>query len=193
MTSRPRRDDVRAAILDAALKRFSGHGYEQTSLAAVAADAGFTKGAIYSNFGGKPELFAAVAGELVAATGTDLVWRAMEARNTGSAATGTVAVAMASAIVEVAPMQLALAEFRRLATQDETIRATYGAMRDGQRRTLAERLAGAGLVPATEAPVVAVMLLALVNQLCLEHAADPGTTPESLIRQTLTRSLEGLL
>lgn len=193
MTSRPRRDDVRAAILDSALKRFSSHGYELTSLAAVAADAGFTKGAIYSNFGGKPELFAAVSGELVAATGSDLVWRAMDARNTGPGAKDTIAAAMASAIVEVAPMQLALAEFRRLATKDETVRATYGAMRDRQRRALADRLAEAGLVAATEALVVAVMLLALVNQLCLEHAADPGTTPESLIRQTLTRALEGLL
>ncbi|RYZ30923.1 MAG: TetR family transcriptional regulator, partial [Propionibacteriaceae bacterium] len=56
---RPLRSDVREQIVVAAGAEFSERGYAGTSVAQVAARAGFTKGAVYSNFGGKPELFAA--------------------------------------------------------------------------------------------------------------------------------------
>ena len=56
---RPLRSDVRDKILAAAGEEFVERGYGGTSVAQVAARAGFTKGAVYSNFEGKPELFAA--------------------------------------------------------------------------------------------------------------------------------------
>lgn len=58
---RPRREDVRARILDAATHEFEYHGYSTTTVSMVAQRAGFTKGAVYSNFAGKPALFAATA------------------------------------------------------------------------------------------------------------------------------------
>src|SRR4051794_27141735 len=39
---------------------FSANGYGATSVEAIAAAAGYTTGAIYSNFGGKADLFLAV-------------------------------------------------------------------------------------------------------------------------------------
>ena len=56
---RPLRSEVREQIVAAAGEEFAERGYGGTSVAQVAARAGFTKGAVYSNFGGKPELFAA--------------------------------------------------------------------------------------------------------------------------------------
>ncbi len=44
----------------AADRRFSADGYHATSLDAVADEAGFTKGAVYSNFASKEDLFFAV-------------------------------------------------------------------------------------------------------------------------------------
>ncbi|QZT64565.1 TetR/AcrR family transcriptional regulator [Mycolicibacterium austroafricanum] len=49
-----------AALLDAARELFAAHGYETTSLAAVAARAEVTKGAVYHHFDGKRQLFEAV-------------------------------------------------------------------------------------------------------------------------------------
>ena len=54
---RPKRDDVRAAILTSAAETFLEEGFQRASLAIIAQRAGFTKGAVYSNFGSKPELF----------------------------------------------------------------------------------------------------------------------------------------
>ncbi len=56
--ARPSRADVRERILVAADKVFTAQGYANANLSQIAAEAGFTKGAVYSNFDSKPELFA---------------------------------------------------------------------------------------------------------------------------------------
>ncbi len=56
-TSRPSRLDVRTRLLEAALHVFSDRGFDAASMDDVAAAAGFTKGALYSNFTSKDELF----------------------------------------------------------------------------------------------------------------------------------------
>jgi AcrR family transcriptional regulator len=50
----------RAALLRAARKVFLAQGYHGASVDAVAGEAGFTIGAVYSQFGGKAELFLAL-------------------------------------------------------------------------------------------------------------------------------------
>ncbi len=54
------RQRTRELLLDAAAEVFSRLGYHGASLEAVAEAAGFTKGAVYSNFATKGELFAAL-------------------------------------------------------------------------------------------------------------------------------------
>lgn len=56
----PGRAVTRERLLTTAEDVFFTHGYGATSVDAVAAAAGFTTGAIYSNFGGKADLFLAV-------------------------------------------------------------------------------------------------------------------------------------
>lgn len=55
-----RRSRTRARLLDAASTVFARRGFEGASLNEIAEEAGFTKGAVYSNFSGKDDLFAAV-------------------------------------------------------------------------------------------------------------------------------------
>src|SRR3954453_20658471 len=54
------REITRERLLAAAADVFSATGSGATSVDAVAAAAGFTTGAVYSNFGGKADLFLAV-------------------------------------------------------------------------------------------------------------------------------------
>ncbi len=82
--ARPRRDSgsgrtgrrggdsgTRAAILDAARRRFAGHGYDGATIRAIAADAGVDPALVHHFFGTKERLFAAavrlpvVPGELI--------------------------------------------------------------------------------------------------------------------------------
>jgi AcrR family transcriptional regulator len=56
------RQQTRERLLDAAAEVFNRLGYHGASLEAVAEAAGYTKGAVYSNFATKGELFAALLG-----------------------------------------------------------------------------------------------------------------------------------
>jgi AcrR family transcriptional regulator len=56
LTRAQRQEQTRAELLQAAKHRFLSHGYAATSLDDIADDAGFSKGAVYSNFGSKPNL-----------------------------------------------------------------------------------------------------------------------------------------
>ncbi len=59
-TQAERTEATTAALVDAARELFARDGYDATSLDAVAARAGVTKGAVYHHFNGKPQLFEAV-------------------------------------------------------------------------------------------------------------------------------------
>ncbi|WP_402373354.1 TetR/AcrR family transcriptional regulator [Isoptericola rhizosphaerae] len=56
----PRRERTRERLLDAALDVFAEVGMQATSIEAVCEAAGFTRGAFYSNFASKEELFVAL-------------------------------------------------------------------------------------------------------------------------------------
>ena len=51
---------TREHLLDAALEVFSRRGYDAASVDEIAAEAGYSKGAVYSNFSNKEELFLAL-------------------------------------------------------------------------------------------------------------------------------------
>jgi AcrR family transcriptional regulator len=58
---------TRERLLDAALEVFSRRGYSAASVDEVAAEAGFSKGAVYSNFSSKEDLFLALIDRRLAA------------------------------------------------------------------------------------------------------------------------------
>jgi AcrR family transcriptional regulator len=57
LTREQSRDQTRQRLLDAAQDIFTKKGFVAASVEDIAAAAGYTRGAFYSNFGGKPELF----------------------------------------------------------------------------------------------------------------------------------------
>ena len=63
LTRTESRAATRARLLDAAAAAFTRDGYAAASLDRIAEEAGFSKGAIYSNFAGKEDLFLAVMAE----------------------------------------------------------------------------------------------------------------------------------
>lgn len=56
-----RRAKTRERLMNAAYRQFCQHGINGTSIEAITDDAGFTRGAFYSNFTSKEELFLALA------------------------------------------------------------------------------------------------------------------------------------
>ena len=72
-TQAERTEATTGALVDAARKLFASDGYATTSLAAVAARANVTKGAVYHHFEGKQQLFEAVFTREVERMATPLV------------------------------------------------------------------------------------------------------------------------
>src|SRR6476661_10603064 len=56
LTREQSRDQTRQRLLDAALTAFMNKGFGVTSVEDIAAAAGYSRGAFYSNFGSKSEL-----------------------------------------------------------------------------------------------------------------------------------------
>ena len=66
LTRRERAARTRRALLDAAERRFLSEGYHAASLETIAAEAGYTKGAIFAAFESKAGLFLALCDEVFA-------------------------------------------------------------------------------------------------------------------------------
>src|SRR2546428_7362860 len=60
MTRAESQAQTRADLLEAAARVFKRHGYERASIAEIADEAGYSHGAVYSNFDGKDDLFLAL-------------------------------------------------------------------------------------------------------------------------------------
>src|SRR5207237_9264700 len=58
--TRPTRDDTRDKLFEAAARVFEDQGINAASIETIAAAAGFTRGAFYSNFASKDELIVAM-------------------------------------------------------------------------------------------------------------------------------------
>jgi AcrR family transcriptional regulator len=63
--TRPTRDDTRDRLFEAATRVFEEQGINGASIEAIAAAAGYTRGAFYSNFASKDELIIAMLGDHV--------------------------------------------------------------------------------------------------------------------------------
>lgn len=175
--TRPLREDVRADVLQAAQEVFAEVGYHRASLEAIARRAGYSKGAVYSNFESKDDLFFALL-EPVALL-------MVEALTAPYPATGDLDVDLVrlaerlESLSTSTPANLLFAEFRAHAARDEALARRLASIRSSVVDQMSDRLPGelerlgARLViPAHDA---VVLLLSLVNGLALEHVGQEGS------------------
>lgn len=190
------RDEVRRRLLAAAAQSFAEHGYEDSRLEDIAHTAGFTKGAVYSNFSGKAELFGAVLGA-GADTEFNLVMDGIRDAEHFTEAVGAASRTVARRIVDDAERgQLAL-EFVARAARDGRTRQILTPLRRLQRAAAGRSIAqvaehtGAELVATPE--VAALILHCLCNGLSNERIADPEAIDAATVEQALTTVLTALV
>ncbi|GLF97743.1 TetR/AcrR family transcriptional regulator [Streptomyces yaizuensis] len=154
--------ETRDALIVAALVTFARDGYHGASLEGIAGEAGFSKGAVYSNFGGKAELFLAVVDHnLEALRGED--WDPFAAPEaSGAAAADAGAAREGDAAEMVRGFGLAMLEFIATAARDSTLtsllRARVQVMLDAYGRVAAEgRPAGEDLAVGDVAQLMAAL------------------------------------
>jgi len=140
----------RRLLLDAAGRVFRELGYTRATLDAIAEAAGFTKGAVYSHFTSKADLFLTLLEERIARRREGMLATVQSSLADGDIE--AMAVAVFSESRADPSWQLAVLEFRVTAARDPVVNARYAIAHqqtiDGVVGLLEELYRGSGLTPA---------------------------------------------
>ena len=182
---------TRERVVAAAAKVFARRGYHRATVDEIASEAGFTIGALYSNFAGKEELFLAIADRQVEE-------RVAEVAAMGDAALGDEPNAAAAerlrTFLERDPeWPLLFYEFWSLSVRNPELQGELAKRRDAIRDALAETLERVaerhGFELRFPAPVLATAIAASLNGLAFERAADPEGLPDEVFAEFVTAVL----
>jgi AcrR family transcriptional regulator len=181
LTRAEQRERTRRALLGAAGRVFVERGFAGASVEGIAAEAGYTRGAFYSNFSSKVELFAELLQERVYETYRRMAERRLDdpehmpsGRETGE---------------ELARMQAApegrwlfrlWLELLAHAGRDEQFRRLAATFWSGNRALVADVVRRRwGDDPPADPELVATLSIALDVGLALQHFVDPDAVPLS--------------
>ena len=180
----------REAVLQAAQWVFNERGYAGASLEAIADEAGFSKGVVYSQFGSKPDLFFALLERRIderAAQNERIV-----AQSAGVDALGELTQA-ANRYAADSGWPYLLTEFRALAMRDPELNRRYAQAHSRSVESLASALGrvyeGAGVDPTVPVRSLAEFFLGAVAGIALERAANPNALPDSDLAQLTARAV----
>lgn len=174
---------TRVRILEAARVVFPRDGYHRASLDRVAAEAGFTKGAVYSAFASKADLFLALLAERAASRRADAV-RAAQDATTAEEFVARVAGDMARSTSGERAWWAVVIEFMTVVGRDPELQRRYAEHHDATRDLLAAELGAwaerTGRAFAMDTHAMATAALALTNGLTLEALLAPANVPDTL-------------
>ena len=201
MATRPRRltrderkAETREALLDAASRVFARRGYHAAAVDEVAADAGFSTGALYSNFEGKEDLFLALLQREIERQ-VDEVSRIVAERPTLDERARGGAEYWIDFLDREPELVLLFMEFWAYAVRHPEVRSRFAARYAEVRRSLA-RMIGEGArdlgIELRRSPEeLAVAVDALADGFALQKLADPESVPNALLGEALAMLLEG--
>lgn len=195
--ARAERRDSGELFLSAAEKLFAERGYTATTIGGIAAEAGFSKGALYRHFASKEELFLALLEERIDRPVRDvieLVESAPSDRNMAPEASRI----FFELLRQERELVLLSHEFWSLAVRDPRLRALYAkrdtALRSALAKALRRRAENLGApefsMPAEEA---ATAFMAIADGLSLAKLIDSEAVPDRLYGDVLSLIYEGLV
>jgi AcrR family transcriptional regulator len=184
----------RTVVLDAARRVFLDRGYGGATVDAIAEEAGFSKGVVYSQFGSKADMFMALLEERITERAAQNE-RIAAGKSVPEAARELLLAANRDVVSEHGWAQL-LVEFRVHAARDPVLNRRYA---DAHRRTVAELAAlldrlhdRAGTPPIVQVTSLAEFVLAMGTGLTLERAANPAALPADDGVAMMLRALIGV-
>jgi AcrR family transcriptional regulator len=186
---------VRQRLLEAATRVFAHRGYAGATLEEVAAEAGFSKGAVYSNFTSKEEVFYALLREHVGER-VERVQDAVVSANTLREAGAAAGRASGEAVDEEPDWHLLFLEFVTRAARQPELHEELGRQRVEMRGLIAEQarehLKALDSEPALSAEQLANVMLALSNGLAIEQLVQSEGVEPDLFERTLELITVGL-
>jgi AcrR family transcriptional regulator len=181
LTRAERQAQTRAALIEAAGRVFVERGFAGSSVEAIAAEAGFTRGAFYSNFSSKEELFAELLQERVYSLYADMARRSADpATRTTPRETGERLAAIQAAPEGRWIFRLWL-ELLAHAGRDAEFRKIAAGFWSGNRALTATAIEAAyreaGASPPLAPERLATAWFAIDIGLALQHFVDPDAVP----------------
>jgi AcrR family transcriptional regulator len=181
------RGSSREQLLDAAAKVFARCGYRDASIAEIAGEAGFSKGAVYWNFKSKGELFFALLDRveerlrvlltLIASSPTELDVTAELSRR------------LATLLEQNRDMVLLFHEYTALAVRDPGLAERYAersaVFRKEVARAIEGRFEALGVPLSMPAEDLASVVMSLVVGLSVEQLTEPDAVSEDLFGRVL--------
>ncbi|MBO2458812.1 TetR/AcrR family transcriptional regulator [Actinomadura violacea] len=180
---------TRRLLLDAAARTFARKGYAGASVEEIAEAAGYSIGALYSNFGGKEELFI----ELMVGGAKARVERGGQVFAAVEAGTEDPVTALGRFLMETSDkdddLALLQAELWLYAMRNPGMRDRLAAAQresrealEGVMEAVLARVGASGAVPA---PAVATVASAMFQGLVRQRRLDPSSVPDDLLRQAM--------
>ena len=172
---------TRAALLRAAGDVFVERGFARASVEAIAERAGFTRGAFYSNFSTKEEIFAELLQSTVYAAYRAMGEEQLAAESLPTARESAETLARIQAHPDGRWMFRLWLELLLQAGRDERMRelaVEFWRTNRGLLAKLAERrFRDAGREPPLEPDVLATAMIAIDIGLAIQHYVDPDAVP----------------
>lgn len=198
--TRAARAEGRAArdeLLSAALRVFARRGYREASVDEIAAEAGYSKGAVYWHFSGKADLFAALLEERIDApmrAKFALLASAPPERDMSVEASRTFEAQLAAERETL----LLEREYWSVAIRDPELRARYAERQAELRRDLASALEARAQhlgTPELTTPAedVARIVMAIFGGLGVDELIEPGSVRPELLGEALAIVYAGLV
>ena len=194
LTREQSRANTRERLLGAARRVFARSGFHGASVEEVASEAGFSTGALYSNFTGKEDLFLALMEREINEHAREIAQAVSERESMAERATGGARQWMI--MIEREPDVLLLfMEFWAYGVRDAEVRPKVAA-RFAQVRELLTKLIADGVrefdleldIPAEQ---LAVAIDALADGIARQKLADPDAVPDELMGRVLSLLFAG--
>ena len=179
-----RKEMTRELLLDAAIDVFAEKGYNGASLDDVADAAGFTKGAVYSNFTRKSDLFRALLERETARYQAALV-QTVEA--VPLALLPDVSAELLAAPEASRETQTLMIEFRLAAIRDPSLRGPLLAVVDDVGAAIEASLPASSVEPGLRGRELAIVFDALVTGLLMNRALDPDGDQPAILAKAMRK------
>ncbi|BBX35192.1 hypothetical protein MMAG44476_02265 [Mycolicibacterium mageritense DSM 44476 = CIP 104973] len=188
--TRPTRDEVRDRILDAAMEVFAAEGFAGATIDAIGQAAGFTKGAVYSNFESKDELFLALLDRQSENRGELIV----TAFDSGGGDTTATAQALSQSILDSIHDQneyhLVFFEYWLRAMRDPQLRDRLIERRRAAAEQALRVVEKAGTVlPSQQLADLAQLVVTITTGIAMEEVLQPGTINSDMLARLITALL----
>ncbi|OBH75878.1 TetR/AcrR family transcriptional regulator [Mycobacterium scrofulaceum] len=191
--TRPTRDEVRDRILDAASKVFAAEGFAGATIDAIGQAAGFTKGAVYSNFESKDELFLALLDREFEQRGEQIAIALDRSDGDTAAAAREVSRSVLDSVRDHSDYYVLLVEYWLRAQRDPQLRERLIERRRAAADQALHIVESTDTVPGDRRLTDIAQLVVTLNLgVAMEEVLRPGTINPDLLAQLVTALLDSI-